>query len=413
MQKKKHLRRLDAYKRNENWVTIRGVHVLLDKDGNVVNNFKDPEHKLKNLRFVDAVSSHTEGGKKVVDAPIGRLTHEEKFNGSMDKIAFGLGAGSITKADAQKRMANAFANLEQGAVVSAGGIRALKMGKGVFKVKGEKGDVTAKQLAERVMGGVSVSEASGSVSGMPSVKAGTNSNVIQKGSKRITHVATNALEELYNKYKSNKYSREGLQKLARGYLSSLPKGSELTVGGYTFTKNNDAWSVNFGGETHDIAHNNVANILLNSMATGYAGGTLSAKIPKAAAGDVDKVEKAAEKIEKKAPEKAVPEKPKSIAASLKEAVASATTSAEKQKAVLDYLSGLPDGTAIAYEAVHKDSGKHYIVKGVKNGDKIEFFKKEAPLHSMAYTIAKKLDSGLAVGGVDETGSAKSRYQTAV
>ena len=125
---KRQIKRLDEYKNSENWVTINGVHVLLDKHGNVINNFKDSDHKLKNLRFVDAVSSHTEGGKKVIDAPINRKTHEAKFNDTMKKIASALGGGAIKKDDAQKRMANAFANLEQGAIINAGDTKALKLG---------------------------------------------------------------------------------------------------------------------------------------------------------------------------------------------------------------------------------------------------------------------------------------------
>lgn len=422
--------RLDEYKNSENWVTINGVHVLLDKHGNVINNFKDSDHKLKNLRFVDAVSSHSEGGKKVIDAPINRQTHEEKFNDSMGKISSALGGGAIKKEDAQKRMANALANLEQGAIVTAGKTKALKLGKGLFKLKGIAGNITAKQLAEKIMGGVKVNDFAGDVDGMPSVKTGTNTNVIQKGSKRISHVAKNALEDLYNKYKSNKYSHEGMQKLTNGYLDSLPKGSELDIGGNVFTKGDKAWSIESDGEKHTIAHNMVANILLNSMKTGYAGGTMTAKVPEASAATEEKVEKAAEEIAEKKPAKAVekeaekvpddypsdeeikkmaeefeketpaPAAAKPLSASLKELIASGTP-AEKMDAITKHLESLPDGTEISYEATNKYTGELYMVKGTKEGDKIKFFKKEAPLHGMAKSFLKKLESGLAVGGSDE------------
>ena len=425
--RKRRASRLDEFKNSENWVTINGVHVLLDKHWNVINNFKDSDHKLKNLRFVDAVSSHTEGGKKVIDAPINRKTHEAKFNDTMKKIASALGGGAIKKDDAQKRMANAFSNLEQGAIINAGDTKALKLGKGLFKLKGLKGNFTAKQLAEKVMGGVKVNDFAGDVDGMPTVKEGTNSNVIQKGSKRISHVATNALEDLYNKYKSNKYSHEGLQKLAKGYLESLPKGSELNVGGNTFKKSDKVWSIEADGEEHTIAGNMVANILLNSMSTGYAGGTLNAKIPEASAATEKKVEKSAEKIAEKKPVKTPKESepadyptdeeikkmaeefeketpapaPKLMSDSLKEIASGSGTPAEKKDAITKFLTELPDGTAISYEATSKTTGELYVVKGIKEGDKIKFTTKEAPLHGVAKSFLKKLEEGLHVGGSDE------------
>lgn len=412
--RKRRAQRLDEYKNSENWVTINGVHVLLDKHGNVINNFKDSNHKLKNLRFVDAVSSHTEGGKKVVDAPIGRKTHEEKFNESMSKISESFSLGTITKDDVQKRVANALANLEQGAVVNAGSMRALKLGKGLFKLKGEKGNFTAKQIAEKIAGSLKENG-----EGMPSVKAGTNTNAITKGSKRLSHVAKNALEDLYNKYKSNKYSQEGLKSLAKEYLNSLPGGTELTVGSNVFKKNGEkAWSIEDEGETHMIARGIVASILLHSMRLGYAGGSLNAKVPEAGATTEEKVEKAAEKIAEKEPiekepekapeEEKVAEEPKKEIASakpmsdsLKELVSGGGTAAEKMDSITKYLEGLPDGTPISYEAVHKVTGELYVVHGTKEGDKIKFTKKEAPLHGMAKSFLKKLESGLAVGGSDE------------
>ena len=423
---KRRIARLDAYKRKENWVTIRGVHVLLDEHGNVINNFKDPEHKLKALRFVDAVSSHTEGAKKVIDAPLQRQTHEQKFNESMEKISSALGGGSITTENAQKRVANALANLEQGAVVNAGDMRAVKLGKGLYKVKGEKGNITAKQLAEKIMAGVKVNEFSGETTGLPTVKAGTNTNVIQKGSKRISHVATNALEDMYNKYKSNKYSKEGLKKLSKAYVDSLPVGSELQVGGNSFTKSDAGyWTIEMDGESHKVAAGPMSNILLNSMKTGYAGGTLSAKLPEVAKKTETKVEKTAEKIAEKEPEKAPAPEPekeetkepekvpasKPLSASLKEIADGEGTPEEKQTKLTDYITSLPDGTSITYEAVDKVTGELYLVKGTKEGDSIKFFSKEVHTKHIAKTILKKLMSGLGVGATGEDMFKGTPYKT--
>lgn len=432
--RKRRAERLDEYKRGENWVTINGVHVLLDKHGNVINNFKDSDHKLKNLRFVDAVSSHSEGGKKVIDAPIGRMTYEEKFNTAMEKISDSYGGGSISQSDAQRRMANALANLEQGAVIHAGELKALKLGKGLFKLKGEKGNFTAKQLAEKISSGLKVNEFTSSVEGLPTVKKGTNTNIIEKGSKRISHVAENALEDLYNKFKSNKFSHQGLTNLAENYTDSLPKGSVLEVGGWKFKKGGSgSWSIEADGEEHKIHQKAVSSILLNSMKIGYAGKSLKATLPEVSKATEKKVEKAAEEVAKKkvipkaekTPEKA-PEKPpektpepapepapekepkkvakfiKPVSESLKEIAFGKGTFSEKTKAVTDYLKGLPDGTSISYEAVNKVTGELYVVKGTKEGDQIKFFKKEAPLSSVAGTFLNKITKGLAVGGTDES-----------
>ena len=417
--RKRRTDRLDEYKNSENWVTINGAHVLLDQHGNVINNFKDSDHKLKNLRFVDAVSSHTEGGKKVIDAPINRKTHEAKFNDTMKKIASALGGGAIKKDDAQKRMANAFANLEQGAIINAGDTKALKLGKGLFKLKGMKGNFTAKQLAEKIMCGVKVNDFAGDVDGMPTVKEGTNSNIIQKGSKRISHVATNALEDLYNKYKSNKYSREGLQKLAKGYLESLPKGSELNVGGNTFKKNDKVWSIEADGEEHKIPEASAATEKKVEKSAEKIAEKKPAKTPKesepADYPTDEEIKKMAEEHEKETSEKKDPwlkwveegyEKEsasasKPLSDSLKEIVSGSGTPADKKDAITKFLTELPDGTAISYEATSKTTGELYVVKGIKEGDKIKFTTKEAPLHGVAKSFLKKLEEGLHVGGSDE------------
>lgn len=297
--------RMDKYANEQNWVTIRGVHVLLDKDGNVINNFKDPQHKLSNLRFVDAVSSHSEGGKKVVDAPLDRQTHEQKFNDSMKKIAVSFSGNKNVEA-AKKKIANALAGLEQGAVIESGDVTALKMGKGKFKIQGKKGDFTAQQVADRM--NISVNDFSGVTKGFPKVKEGTNGNSIKKGKDRISHTATNALEDLYNKFKSNKYSMVGLRKMARGLAESLPTGSKVETAGFSFEKKKNGWNIEDkeSGESHKVSDVAFSEILLNDMKTGYAGGTLKAEIPDgASAATKEKIEKAAEKVEAAKPEKKI------------------------------------------------------------------------------------------------------------
>lgn len=411
--KKRREKRMDEYERKENWVTIRGVHVLLDKHGNVINNFKDPEHKLKNLRFVDAVSSHTEGGKKVTDAPLQRKTHEAKFNEAMDKLS-GKWGGAVTPESGTKNIANALHNLEQGAVVKAGSLQALKQGKGVFKIKGESGTMTAKQLAARIAKGITAS--GGFASGFPEVKEGTNTNIINKGSQRITHTAQNALESLYNKYKSNKFSRKGLDSMSKSYVSSLPDGSELSVGGNTFAKKNGSWSITDGGTKHKIADNIMAAVLLNHMSTGYSGGTLKVKLPaEVSKGTESKIEKAAEKVieskpkpaempaEMPAEKPAAPaEKPaaKKLSASITDITSGTGTDAEKQSALADAINNMPDGTVIAYESVNK-AGMPVVRKGTKMGDKLKFAVKEVPIKYITKSLLKAAANGKKVGTLDE------------